>query len=130
MDWITIMVECTDIRNRNYANEVRWGIGGGIRKRLVMNLRALCDERFKIRNDVVHRRPLSWILMPHPLHQIDRLIAPLFTQPNNRGSSLLRADSIVDVMLIIPLPWVFLLVVNPCPSGGFSRKDTPSRLSR
>ena len=71
-------------------------------------LRALRDERFKIRNDIRHCGSLSRILVPHPLHEIDGLGTPVFTKTGNCRSSVLRAHRVVDVMLITPLPRIFL----------------------
>ena len=59
-------------------------------------------------HDIRHRRPLSRILLPHPLHQLDRLFAPDLGETLDRGSAVFLTDGIVDVMLIVAFPGVFL----------------------
>jgi hypothetical protein len=77
---------------------------------------ALGDERLEIRNDVRHCRPLAWVLMPHPLQQVYRLIAPVLAETSDGRAPLLGADGIVDVMLVVAFPGVFLWPIRPSPS--------------
>lgn len=67
------------------------------------------NDRLEIRDDITHGRPLARILMPHALHKIDRFRAPVFPQSSNGRTAALLSNHIVDVMLIMAFPRIFLL---------------------
>ena len=71
-------------------------------------LSALGKQNFEIGDSVRHGGALSRILMPHPLHEIDRLIPPVLSQTGDRRPTLLLTDRIVNVMLVVTFPGVFL----------------------
>jgi hypothetical protein len=77
---------------------------------------ALGDKRLEIRNDVRHGRPLARVLMPHPLQQVYRLVAPVLAETSDGRAPLLGADRVVDVMLVVAFPGVFLQSIRPTPS--------------
>lgn len=47
-------------------------------------------------------------MVPHPLHEVDRLGTPMLPQTPDARAPLLCPDHIVNVMLIVPFPGVFL----------------------
>lgn len=78
----------------------------------LIRLFALCNHCLQIRHHVAHCRTFSRILMPHPLHQINRFRPPGFTQPSDRWSFQSLTDRVVDVMLIMAFPRVLLHLVS------------------
>lgn len=46
--------------------------------------------------------------MPHPLQEVHRLSAPMFSHACSGRSAMFGSDRIVDVVLVVTFPGVFL----------------------
>ena len=68
------------------------------------------NDGFEVGHDVAHGWSLRRVLVPHPLHEVDGLGTPDLAQPGYRRPAQLLADGVIDVVLVVTFPGVFLSV--------------------
>ena len=71
-------------------------------------LPGLRQQDLQVRHHVRHGRPLPRVLVPHAFDEAYGLFPPLLHEASYRRAVVLLPDRIVYVMLIVPLPRVFL----------------------
>ena len=79
--------------------------------------RAGVEQLFQLLDHHRHTWTISRILSPHALHQVHYFSSPVFAQPGDRRTALFRADCVVDIVLVVAFPRVFLNKASAWPSA-------------